>query len=446
MKKVFSIILCGVAVAGFTSCGNEEEDIFDESSALRTNHAVATYSELLTSAENGWVMEYFANEEEPGYPMLMKFDKSGAVTIAAKNHYSNNDVYSTEESLYEVIADYGPVLTFNSYNTLFHIFSTPDDIPDTPIEESDETGLGHEGDYEFVIYEADADHFYMKGKKRGYEINMYKLPADQPWDTYYDKLDEIKAQMFSSQVQTLWMTVGDERYTITDMLDGLFSFVPEGGDPISQTVTIPYIVRLDGTVHLCTPFEGENENFSVQDFRVMEDAGPLACVDEGQTASISGPTAAEQIQNTSLNWIFDTSVGDDGSIVNMGGNIASAYAAAVEGAAGRNMTLDWLFTYDNITSTPALRFNLTNASGSVLTALFYIEWTADNGQISLVADGSGDSNSVPYANAIPALRDFLMSLVATYSVEVNSVLMPDTLRLVNVDNQNDYFVITKPAN
>lgn len=446
MKKVFSIILCGVAVAGFTSCGNEEEDIFDESSALRTNHAVATYSELLTSAENGWVMEYFANEEEPGYPMLMKFDKSGAVTIAAKNHYSNNDVYSTEESLYEVIADYGPVLTFNSYNTLFHIFSTPDDIPDTPIEESDETGLGHEGDYEFVIYEADADHFYMKGKKRGYEINMYKLPADQPWDTYYDQIDAVKAQLFSSQVQTLWLTVGEERYSITGMSEGLMNFVPEGGDAISQTETTPFIVRLDGTVHLCTPFEGENENFSVQDFRVMEDAGPLACVDEGQTASISGPTAAEQIQNTSLNWIFDTSVGDDGSIVNMGGNIASAYAAAVEGAAGRNMTLDWLFTYDNITSTPALRFNLTNASGSVLTALFYIEWTADNGQISLVADGSGDSNSVPYANAIPALRDFLMSLVATYSVEVNSVLMPDTLRLVNVDNQNDYFVITKPAN
>ena len=185
MKKVFSIILCGVVVAGFTSCGNEEEDIFDESSALRTNHAVATYSELLTSAENGWVMEYFANEEEPGYPMLMKFDKSGAVTIAAKNHYSNNNVYSTEESLYEVIADNGPVLTFNSNNTLFHVFSDPADILDT---EEDELGRGHEGDYEFVIYEGDADHFYMKGKKRGYEINMYKLPADQAWDTYYDKL------------------------------------------------------------------------------------------------------------------------------------------------------------------------------------------------------------------------------------------------------------------
>ena len=157
MKKVFSIIICGAVVAGFTSCKNEEEDIFGESSALRLNHAVATYDDLLTSAENGWVMEYFANEEEQGYPMLVKFDKSGAVTFAAKNHYSSNDVYATEESLYEVIADNGPVLSFNSYNTLFHIFADPADIPDTPIEESDETGVGHEGDYEFVIYEGDAD-------------------------------------------------------------------------------------------------------------------------------------------------------------------------------------------------------------------------------------------------------------------------------------------------
>ena len=435
MKKVFSIILCGVVVAGFTSCGNEEEDIFDESSALRTNHAVATYSELLTSAENGWVMEYFANEEEPGYPMLMKFDKSGAVTIAAKNHYSNNNVYSTEESLYEVIADNGPVLTFNSNNTLFHVFSDPADILDT---EEDELGRGHEGDYEFVIYEGDADHFYMKGKKRGYEINMYKLPADQAWDTYYDKLDEIKAQMFSSQVQTLWMTVGDERYTITDMLDGLFSFVPEGGDPISQTVTIPYIVRLDGTVHLCSAFEGENENLSLQNFKVAEAGSSLNCIDEGQTASIIGPTAAEQIQNSSLEWVFDAS--------DMGGAVAAAYSAAEAGAAGLGYSLDWIFTFDAITEQQALRFNLTGASGNVLTAMYYLSWEENaDGGMTLKADGAGDSNSVPYSNAIPALKDFLMALASSYTVEVNSVLMPERLRFISKSSTDNYFVLTKPA-
>lgn len=438
MKKVFSIIICGAVVAGFTSCKNEEEDIFGESSALRLNHAVATYDDLLTSAENGWVMEYFANEEEQGYPMLVKFDKSGAVTFAAKNHYSSNDVYATEESLYEVIADNGPVLSFNSYNTLFHIFADPADIPDTPIEESDETGVGHEGDYEFVIYEGDADHFYMKGKKRGFEINMYKLPADQAWDTYYDQIDEIKAQMFSSQVQTLWMTVGDERYTITDMLDGLFSFVPEGGDPISQTVTIPYIVRLDGTVHLCSAFEGENENLSLQNFKVAEAGSSLNCIDEGQTASIIGPTAAEQIQNSSLEWVFDAS--------DMGGAVAAAYSAAEAGAAELGYSLDWILTFDGITEQPALRLNLTDASDNLLTAMYYLAWeeNADGGLV-LKADGTGDSNSEPYSNAIPALKEFLMSLVASYTVEVNSVLMPDRLKFISADSADNYFVLTKPA-
>ena len=321
---------------------------------------------------------------------------------------------------------------------MFHIFSTPDDIPDTPIEESDETGLGHEGDYEFVIYEGDADHFVMKGKKHGLGINMYKLPADQSWDTYYDKLDEIKAQMFSSQVQTLWMTVGDERYTITDMLDGLFSFVPEGGDPISQTVTIPYIVRLDGTVHLCSAFEGENENLSLQNFKVAEAGSSLNCIDEGQTASIIGPTAAEQIQNSSLEWVFDAS--------DMGGAVAAAYSAAEAGAAEIGYSLDWIFTFDAITEQQALRFNLTDASGNVLTAMYYLSWEENaDGGMTLKADGSGDSNSVPYSNAIPALKDFLMALASSYTVEVNSVLMPERLRFISKSSTDNYFVLTKPV-
>ena len=91
--------------------------------------------------------------------------------------------------------------------------------------------------YEFVIYEGDADHFVMKGKKHGLGINMYKLPADQSWDTYYDQIDEIKNSYFSPLIETNYLSVGEERYTITGMSDGVLDFVPEGGDPISQTVT-----------------------------------------------------------------------------------------------------------------------------------------------------------------------------------------------------------------
>ena len=425
MKKVFSIIICGAVVAGFTSCKNEEEDIFGESSALRLNHAVATYDDLLTSAENGWVMEYFANEEEQGYPMLVKFDKSGAVTFAAKNHYSSNDVYATEESLYEVIADNGPVLSFNSYNTLFHIFADPADIPDTPIEESDETGVGHEGDYEFVIYEGDADHFVMKGKKHGLGINMYKLPADQSWDTYYDQIDEIKNSYFSAKIPTLWLTVGNERYTITDMSDGLFSFVPEGGDPVSQTVTTPYIVRLDGTVHLCNAFEGENEDLALQNFNLADD-GTLQCVDEGQTANISFGTPVEFF-NVS-NWRLDTENSDAAVL-----DAYNALNAKMRGDGYGNLQY-MQFHYNTIPE----KLEVTVRTNRV-NAITYFNYTESNGGASIAftvdmaamqaSEEANVQNAVVLYETMPEFKAMMGMVATSFNIVTESPLRVDAINL-----------------
>ena len=97
----------------------------------------------------------------------------------------------------------------------------------------------------------------------------------------------------------------------------------------------------------------------------------------------------------------------------MGGAVAAAYSAAEAGAAGLGYSLDWIFTFDAITEQQALRFNLTDASGNVLTAMYYLSWEENaDGGMTLKADGSGDSNSVPYSNAIPALKDFLMALAS----------------------------------
>lgn len=424
MKKIFSIIMCGAVVAGFSSCSNEEEDIFGESSALRTNHAVATYSELLTSAENGWVMEYFANEEKPGYPMLMKFDANGAVTIAAKNNYSDNNVYTTEESLYEVIADNGPVLTFNSYNTLFHVFANPEDLPETPLPE-DEQGIGLGGDYEFVIYEADADHFRMKGKKHGLEINMYKLPADQAWDTYYDQIDEIKNNYFSGKIPTLWLTVGNERYTITDMSDGLFSFVPEGGDPVSQTVTTPYIVRLDGTVHLCNAFEGENEDLALQNFNLADD-GTLQCVDEGQTANISFGTPVEFF-NVS-NWRLDTE-NSDAAVV----DAYNALNTRMRGDGYGNM--QYVQLHYNATSE---KLEMTVRTNRV-TAIAYFSYTESDGGASIsfamdmpamqASEIANVQNAVVLYDSMPEYKTFVDMVATSFNIVTESPLCVDALNL-----------------
>ena len=277
MKKSFAILLSAALFAGFTSCDNEQEDIFDETAAHRLNHALEEYQGYLSSAENGWVMEYFANNNEAGYPILMKFDAAGSVTMAGKNAVATGGKYMEQKSLYELIADNGPVLTFDTYNNILHAFSNPEDDPNT---EDNEQGLGHEGDFEFVIYEATPDYFHFKGKKYGLDIYMYKLPADMVWEEYYTTIDAIRNEYFNSKVKQIWFEAAGERYTVTGMSTGLLSFVPEGGDPITETTTASFVVLLDGSVHFCKPFKGIKGSFAVQNF-AMNEEGYLASTDEG---------------------------------------------------------------------------------------------------------------------------------------------------------------------
>lgn len=456
MKKSFAIIFSAALAAGFSSCTNEEDDIFPESSAQRLNHAIEEYTNLLCSAENGWEMLYFANEEEPGYPMLVKFSTDGSVTIAADNYYSSNNEYKTETSLYDVLGSNGPLLTFNTYNTLLHVFSTPEDIPETGTDDNrdDEQGLGHEGDYEFVIYEGTADRFVMKGSKHGLTIIMKKLPADVVWENYFTETEALRDSYFSTQVPTLLLSASDGAYTVTGMLDGyttdngpksgpLMKIVPEGGDPITQTTTMPYIVSYDGTIHFCSPFEGESENMAIQNFRLADDGASFLCTDDGQSAELSCyQTPAELLTDTSLTWAFAK---DDNDAFEFGGKLATAMAAVEAEATALDVTLEsWMFSYDNVRSRMTLYFTL-DIDGTSAPGRFYVELnpTSDGG-IEIVSDGTGNTEATQYAAAIPALRNFALALAGSWTLEPTSRLRPDTIRMVSATDSNDWFIVTKP--
>jgi hypothetical protein len=59
MKKIYSFIIMALMLCvGFASCSHEEDDLFGESAAQRLNKSVDKYQKLLTSSENGWVMEF----------------------------------------------------------------------------------------------------------------------------------------------------------------------------------------------------------------------------------------------------------------------------------------------------------------------------------------------------------------------------------------------------
>lgn len=99
--KIFFTAAVASALLMSTSCKNEVEDIFDDSAANRIENALVEYSDVLTSAPNGWVMQYFANGDEPGASFVMKFSTDGSVNIASAN-YSNNYQLQQETSLFRI--------------------------------------------------------------------------------------------------------------------------------------------------------------------------------------------------------------------------------------------------------------------------------------------------------------------------------------------------------
>ena len=306
MKKTFAIILSSSLLLGASSCRMTEEDIWEDSSAERMNKTLAEYKNDLCAETEGWVLQYFANESEPAYPILMKFSQNTGVTMAAKNSVATNNAYAEESSVYTLIGDMGPVLSFNPYNPLLHCFSDPQ-----------MDGKGHLGDYEFVINGKGADgSFELRGKKHGVGMKMIKFPkgatytdggetkAIEKWEDYYTAYNAVKNQLFPSKAKAMYLTAGEENYKLTGMSGGVLSIVNTEVSAESYTFTCSYVIGVDASVSLSSPFTGDNNKFSVQNFK-LNDAGILVCTDEGQNATISAGTIAEYFLTEGNIWRFD---------------------------------------------------------------------------------------------------------------------------------------------
>ena len=241
MKKILSLTLLLAAGIGFTACVNEEDDLFDKTAAERLNEASALYSSRLMAQPNGWAMQlYPTNDNEApygsGYLVLCRFNKDHSVVVSMKNQFTDN-VYRTDTSLWEVITDNGPVLSFNSHNDCLHAFTDPEDILWTgnPDEPNNETGTGVGGDYEFIIVDApeDASYMMLKGKKRG-TYNLF-TPVEEgvEYESYLADVETFMKTMFPSSNPTfdvLHTPTGDFKMTGID--DGIPNIFPYDGDEI----------------------------------------------------------------------------------------------------------------------------------------------------------------------------------------------------------------------
>ena len=184
MKKLLSMLLMMSALLAYTGC-DDDDDVVDPS--LRTGQTIGNYTDVLTSAPNGWAIAFYGNTEFGGVNVLVKFDKNHKVTVANEKFASD----TTAVTHYKLEQSNGIVLSFDEYCELIHYFSDPVN----PDGFGSGTADGFGGDLEFRILSATPDRILLTGKKHGSRVVMTPLEDGVNWKQYLDDCATVNKVM-----------------------------------------------------------------------------------------------------------------------------------------------------------------------------------------------------------------------------------------------------------
>lgn len=254
----------------FSACTSEVDDYFDQSASERIEQAVNRFQEILVTPEHGWVLEYYpggSNQTFGGYAVTMKFKTDGTVACGS---VLASDLETMTTSLYSLKKDMGATLNFDTYNTNFHYFSTPD-IPSL----GDGSGKGLMGDYEFLIESGAGDQLRLVGKKHRSVIHMYPLTEPSAdylkkvralYDTYHNiaAIGSVEGTFGGESVQgvvntyqNILLTQNDQqaRFSFMFTADGMKLYEPitlngKTVDALTWNVDEKAFVSADGTTNL----------------------------------------------------------------------------------------------------------------------------------------------------------------------------------------------------
>ena len=226
------MLYMAAAVLLAAACSPEEDDIFSDSSANRADAAIAADMQVLTGAANGWLMEYYpeASQMYGGYNILLSFSEDGRVTVAGD---IVSDPTATATSLFSVKQSAGIVLSFDTYNEIFHFFSNPGNST------GGGNGYGLEGDYDFLILEATPQQVKLKGKKSGSYAVLTPMEGD--WAAYIQEVQAAEATMLAAQYN---ITDGTNTATASVNYRNMTINYTEGDEALSMPA--PFIVTLTG--------------------------------------------------------------------------------------------------------------------------------------------------------------------------------------------------------
>jgi len=427
MKKYFNLSALVLMLSLAACAPSEVDDLFDESAAVRLDNAIKSYTEYFQKDGGRWLMQYFANADEQGYNFIIDFQDDGSVVISTQNEYVNDGAFAQDISLWEIIADYGPVLSFNTYNQVFHEFSSP---------QSD--GTGHGGDYEFIIINTTDDQATLRGKKTGINMVMTRLSTDvAPTDQdYFSALESFRAKALSARITDYVLTTASgKRYICNDVSTMIWSFYPEDGTLLDNGEYMNSIITLDG-IRFMEPLnflpEYVETDAAVQNFKFQED-GSLLSTDDDATR-ITGPDRVDALQQTTVSWTFDKDA--------LGGEFNEAYQSMVAEAKQLfKQTFNWMLLKTN----PANgKFGISFKDGRYTGNIYFTVEKIDANTIKLGFDPNNedftfDNNGKTHYTRLAGMQTIVELLTSSQLVlSSENVMVPNPMILTVSGNEANY--------
>lgn len=247
MRKISYLFALLVSFIAFNACTSDVDNYFPESAPERATKTVAEVKKILQEAPNGWRMEYYGDMTYGGYNVLCQF-KGDSVQIASekagKNHEaglnaSGNLITETSLAHYSVNQSMGVVISFDTFNKLFHYFADPKN------EDYGEAGTGFGGDFEFRVLKYSPDSIQLQGLKHGDRIMLYPMKADMDWASYLKEVENVKNYMASSSYTLL--ADNDTLAEVTQYGDYhslIFQYTDSTGE--MKAYAYPYIITPEG--------------------------------------------------------------------------------------------------------------------------------------------------------------------------------------------------------
>ena len=292
--KAKYLLLIGLFAATIVACSRDEESLFDKSAAERAQEAIETAFDVLTSNEAGWEVAYFPNLEasSKGYNMVWKFNANGKVSATAKNSTTTmNKMMTDSASTWAVKSDYGPILTFDTYNKVIHAFSDPQ-----------ENGAGLLGDYEFLILKATPEVVILKGKKHSAYSVMRPMKTTN-LEAYFAACAKMQSYLFgNNNVATL--NQGEEKMYLYNGASGQFQSAAYGSPLKAESATYHPVCSTEDGIIVSTGFGEElHEHIFLYDSVKGELVGEAGSVMNAGNLNV---LFSSYFTDNAYGWVIDT--------------------------------------------------------------------------------------------------------------------------------------------